>query len=503
MQKPPRVLDRDDDWATLASFVSHPDPHLRIAVVAGRRRVGKSFLLRALVEVTGGLYVSAVAEEDAPAARRRIATSIARYAGVGLELVADAGDWEQLLTAAIELVVRRHGPYGLVVIDELPYWLAHSPQIEGLLQLIYEQSRAGGGPAGGRLVLCGSALSVMDTLLSGRKALRGRAAVDLRLRPFEIRTSARHWEVADPSAALHLYATMGGAAGYRDLSPVGAPRSVDDFDDWICQTVLAPGQALFSRVETEYLLREDPKFTGSVLHYAILRAVAAGATSPAKIGSLIERDRTALSRPLDALVEAGYLRYDRDPLWQRRPVITVADQIVRFHNLVTVPQNDLVETGHADEAWQAARPTFQSRILGPQFEECARDWVRWHGSSEAGLRVGTVATGVVNDRTGNTKHEVDVISLSGPAVTMLGEAKATISPVGLAELHRLDHVRTVLAEHGREVAGAISALFALQGFRPDLVQVARERGDVLLVDLPALLGVSTPVVVPERASPEL
>lgn len=499
MEKPERVLDREAEWDTLTEFIRHPEPHVRIAVVAGRRRVGKSFLLRALVEADGGLFVSAVAEEDAPAARRRLADAVAAYAGVGPGMVS-AADWEQLLTTAVDLLVGRRGPSGLLVIDELPYWLAHSPQIEGLLQLIYDRSQAGEGPAGGRIVLCGSALSIMNTLLSGRRALRGRAAVDLRLQPFDLRTSARHWGVPDPLTALHVYATVGGAAGYRDLSPTEPPRSLPDFDDWVRRTVLAPGQALFSRSESEYLLREDPKFTGSALHYAILRAVAAGATSPAQIGGLIERDRTAFTRQLEALVAAGYVRYEQDPLWKRRPVITLVDQIVRFHNLITVPQHDLVETGHATDAWQSARPTFQSRILGPQFEECARDWVRRHGRTEAGLVVGTTTASMVNDVSGRIRHELDVITLRGQQVRLLGEAKATIGPVGLAELRRLDEVATLLADQKRDTSNAVRALFSLHGFRRDLVRVAQERGDALLVDLPTFVGEAPPLVVPRSGS---
>jgi uncharacterized protein len=493
VDKPARLLDRDDEWRTLTGYLTHPDPHLRIAVVAGRRRVGKSFLLRALVEAAGGIYLSAVAEEDAPASRRRLANAIARYAGVGPGLVTGLADWEQLLTTAIDLVVQRNGPSGLLVIDELPYWLAHSPQIEGVLQLIYDQSRAREGPAGGRLVLCGSALSVMNTLLSGGRALRGRAVVDLRLHPFDLRTSARQWEIEDPATALHLFATLGGSAGYRDLSPVGPPQTLADFDDWVCQSVLAPGQAIFSRTESEYLLREDPKFTGSSLHYAILRAVAAGATSPAQIGAAIERDRTAFARSMEALVEAGYLRYDQDPLWKRRPVITLADQIVRFHNLVTVPQHDLVETGHASQAWQQARPTFQSRILGPQFEECAREWVRRHGPDEANLLAGTVAQSTISDGPGRPAHELDLIAVTGRQVLLLGEAKATIAPVGRAELHRLDRIASTLTAQQRDASRAARALFSMRGFRDDLVREARERDDVLLVDLPALVGAARPV----------
>lgn len=381
--KPERVLGRDAEWSTLAGFVDYPDPHLRLAVVSGRRRVGKSYLLRALTEATGGLYVSAVAEEGLVAARQRFAAEIARYAGIGPEMIRDDPGWEALLETALELVVRRAGPAGVLVIDEVPYWLEHTPQFPGLLQLLYDRSRAGAGPAGGRVVLCGSAVSVMTTLLSGTKALRGRAAVDLRLDPFDLATTARHWGVADPQAALHLHATLGGSPGYRDLASVPPPQTLADFGIWVTGTVLNPGQALFSRSETEYLLREDPKFTGSALHYAIVNAVAAGASSPAKIGGLVGRDRGALTRPLDALVSAGFLRYERDPLWERRPVITLADPIVQFHNLITVAQRDLVETGRSAQAWQAARPTFTSRILGPHFEQCARDWVRRAGDPSA------------------------------------------------------------------------------------------------------------------------
>jgi uncharacterized protein len=44
------------------------------------------------------------------------------------------------------------------------------------------------------------------------------------------------------------------------------------------------------------------------------------------------------------------------------------------------------------------------------------------------------------------------------------------------------------------VAGAVNALFSLHGFRPELVDAARSRGDVALVDLPGLLGQTGPVV---------
>lgn len=496
MRKPDDVLARDAEWATLSRFVEFGDAHLRLGVVSGRRRVGKSYLLRALVRSAGGLYVTAVAEEDSAAARRRFAADITRFAGIGANLFRTTASWEELLSAAVELVVQRHGPTGLLVIDELPYWMAHSPEVPGLLQLLYDRSQAGDGPGGGRLIVCGSAISVMNTLLSGGKALRGRATIDMKMSAFDLSTTASYWGINDPATALYLHATLGGSPGYRNLTNVAPPQSHTEFDEWVAGTVLDPGQALFSRSESEYLLREDPKFTGSALHYAILNAVASGATSPAKIGGLLERDRTALNRPLEALQSAGFIEYQHDPLWKRRPVITVADPIIRFHNLITVAQNDLIETGRAAEAWRAAHPTFIDRILGPHFEECARTWVRRQIGALVRSDVNVVASSVINDRSGQAKHESDVLALHRTSnkisIALIGEAKATVTRRGSADLERLESLKALLEQQGHDVTAVQLAVFSMHGFHNDLLALARKRADVLLVDLPALFDV--PVV---------
>ncbi len=61
--KPEDVVDRDREWDLLAEFVTDPDPAMRLGIVSGRRRHGKSYLLQALCERVGGLYVTAVREE--------------------------------------------------------------------------------------------------------------------------------------------------------------------------------------------------------------------------------------------------------------------------------------------------------------------------------------------------------------------------------------------------------------------------------------------------------
>jgi hypothetical protein len=496
--KPQGIVDRDREWRLLTDFVTDPSLAMRLGIVSGRRRHGKSYLLRGLTDAVGGLYVTAIREEGRLPALRRFTEAIAAHAGLQpgtLRLT----DWHQVLTTALD-VVSRQATTPLLVIDELPYLLQHSPEVPGIIQQLYdEQQRAdGGGSAPGtgpRLILCGSAMSVMHELLSGTKPLRGRAVIDLRLGAFGYRTSRDFWAIEDLLTALHVHAVLGGAPGYQPIASRPAPG--DGFDRWLTSTVLDPGRAVYSRTETEYLLREDPRITQHTLYYDILTAIAQGAGTPTKIGSALGRQRNAVAHPLDVLESTGYIQREQDILRLRHPVITLTDPIIRFNQLITLPQASAIEQGFAEQAWQTSTPTFNSKILGPHFEDLARAWTRRfaHTVLPGGLP-GPVGTTEVPDPAARTKHEVDVLALAlgerpqapRARIALLGEAKATAARRGTTDLARLEHIRTLLTDQGYDTSATTLALYSLHGFYPDLVQLAARRHDLLLVDLPTLYG---------------
>ncbi len=97
-----------------------------------------------------------------------------------------------------------------------------------------------------------------------------------------------------------------------------------------------------------------------------------------------------------------------------------------------------MEQGFAEQVWRQAAPTFNSKILGPHFEDLARDFTRRyaHALAARGLP-GPVGTTEVADPCARTKHEVDVIALAAaqrrrpPREDRApGEAKATVARRG-------------------------------------------------------------------------
>ncbi|GGQ27994.1 AAA family ATPase [Streptosporangium pseudovulgare] len=501
MDKPVRLLARDREWALLCDFLADPAPAMRIAVVSGRRRHGKSFLLHALAEVAGGLYLTAVREEGRGPALRRFSDEIAAYAGLQAGSIR-FDDWWMLLRNAVQVVAGgRPAGRPLLIIDELPYLMQHSPEVPGILQALYDETQFGDHPPV-RLILCGSAISVMHELLSGTKPLRGRAVIDLRLQAFDHRTARTYWGIESPEVALRVHAVLGGAPGYLPLAGRPAPRGGADFDTWVTQTVLNPGRAVFSRAEAEYLLREDPRITQHMLYYDLLSAIAHGAGTPSKIGAALGRERGAVTYPLDVLESTGYVTREQDLLKARSPIITLADPVIRFNQLITLPQASVIDQGFAAEAWKVSAPTFNSKILGPHFEALAREWTRRyaHEILPDGLP-GDVGTCEFTDQAARTKHEIDVLALAlgqlprhpRARIAVIGEAKATLDRRGGTDLARLEHLRAALSRQGHETDRAVLTLFSMSGFHPDLVATAARRSDVLLVDLAALYGDGAPL----------
>jgi AAA+ ATPase superfamily predicted ATPase len=482
--KPADIFDREHEWDDLARFVGGDAPGLRIGVVRGRRRHGKSFVLEHLCRAVNGAYLLALQESRAMALDH-FSDALGRWLGFR---VGRLSSWTEALDTAVEGLSRAGVP--LLVLDEFPYLAAQSPELPSVIQALYDRRGPASGSLPFKVILCGSAISVMSTLLAGNQALRGRAVIDMRMGPFSYRDTAAYWGTGAQTAFL-VDAVLGGAPGYKDV--VGAPPVPGEFFDWLRGSVLNPSHALFS--EPDYLLAEDPKIGDRTIYHAIWEAVAGGASTPAQIGSLIGMDTSTLSYYLTVMRDAGFIRHDQDLLLQRRPVITVADPVVRFHNLVVKPNQLDFEMRNARPAWERSKPTFSAKVEGPHFEEVAREWTRRH-ASEAGLQsIGQVGTTVVSCRE-HRGHEVDVIALDRASlprrktasVALLGEAKHASAPRGPADLSRLEHIAALLADRGLDTAGTSYALFSRSGFTQDLLQVAAAGTRVHLLDLDDLYG---------------
>ncbi len=484
MQRPVDLFDREREWQDLADFAVAGGSGTRLALVRGRRRQGKSFMLRRLAAAAGAFYFQAV-EEERSQALDGLGAALGGHLGVPGGRLALA-DWDGAVRALEGLA--RPGRPTLVVLDEFPYLLSNAPELPSVLQRVIDRSRDGGSPL--RLVLCGSAVSAMAGLLTGTQALRGRASVDIVVRPFDYRTAARYWGLDDPRTAFVVHAVLGGTPGYRDLVSAPPSRGSVALAKWLAAGPLNPSSAMFR--EDDHLLAEDRPQSDRALFHAVISAIASGCTSQAAIAAALGREQRSVQHPLRALEEAGFVTRLDDALRARRPIYRLSDPIVRFHHVVTRKDMARFEDRRVEDAWDDARPRFATHVLGPHFEDLAREFAaRFAAATTVGGRLAAVGPAVVNDAAGRTQHEVDVVGVgrarSGEErVLCLGEAKHTAAKRTLADVARLERVRALVAQKRPEAAGARLLLFSAAGFDRNLLEAAGRRPDVELIDLDRL-----------------
>ncbi len=184
-------------------------------------------------------------EHDRRSALGRFAHAVEEASGLP-DLRVQLSEWEEAPRVVSRALVR--AGHRTLVIDEVPYLLRHSPELPSVLQAVCDERRDDPGLPPLRILLCGSAISVMEELPSGSGPLRGRTQLELRLKPFDYRTSARYWGAEEPELAFLTDAVFGGTAGYRDLVQVALPQRPEDFPGWLSDTVLNPVIGALHRV---------------------------------------------------------------------------------------------------------------------------------------------------------------------------------------------------------------------------------------------------------------
>lgn len=483
IDKPSHVFDRDHEWSALARFATAESPSARLGVVSGRRRQGKTFLLDALISVTGGFYFLAT-DDTGPEGLRRFGEALGQHTGIGRYAFTN---WDEAIDRLYLSL-----PESIVVIDEFPYLAKASPVLPSLLQHALDPGQiARRGRT--KLLLCGSAMSVMGGLLSGSAPLRGRAGLELVVNPMGYRTAAQLWGVDDdPWLAASLHGIVGGTPAYRhEFVNDDTPASRGDFDDWVVRTVLNLAVPLYR--EARYLLAEEAGIRDPTVYHAVLAAISGGHTTRGGIANYLGRPSTHISQPLAVLEDCGLITKEPDAFRSGRAYFRIAEPLITFYEQVMRPTWGLLERNRAAAAWQQARATFSSQVMGPHFETLCREFALVDGLELFGHLPGDVAAGTVADPDDRGQIQVDVAVLSpgDPSrprtVLSLGEAKWG-KVMGLRHLQRLRRARDLLAVKGYDTSGTVLACYGGAGFDDDLrAEAARDRR-VLLAGLDAVYG---------------
>lgn len=406
-----RIVDREEEQAKLRELAEAGEP--RLALIYGRRRVGKTYLLTHLWDEERAFYftASAVTPEQN---RRRLIEEVAAWSGEGLQ-VEDYPTWRTVFRLLLSLKPKR--PL-VVVLDEFQYFGEDEKDLEGVTSELNAAWEGMRGPERSLLlVLSGSAIRIMEALDAGGAPLHGRLAWKAQLNPFD------YWDAAAMAPfdrlrdRAYVYGVFGGMPRY--LAPVDTDRS---FAENAADLMLSPRGEVRSQVETAILqeqgLRQIPKYAG------ILRAIGGGRTELGKIAARAGLDHdTSLRDKVERLVRLGYVEKHRN-FGAGRTVpyrYRLADPAFMFYHEFVTRFETALEVNEPLEVWEAGIGPQIDSYMGHLFERMVeqayrrrrreedlplvQEWGRWEGTDHAGeslemdivarLTSGDVMTGAI------------------------------------------------------------------------------------------------------------
>ncbi len=473
--KPPDVIDRAAEWASLQDLWARPRPDLAFAV--GRRRVGKSHVLSRFARAVGGVYYQATRRTEAEQLAGLSRVVGAHLGDAALRRGAGFDSWEDLFGYVAE---RAGAEPFLLVLDEFPYLADSAPALTSVLQKLWDHDWAGTRM---KLVLSGSYVTAMERLEAADQPLYGRRTARLAFAPFGVPEAARFVPDWSPRDQLLAYGLFGHLPGH--LALLDPERSLAEN---AATHLFSPSGRLVD--DAEHML--DAFTTEAAVHYSVLEAIVGGEATWSGITSRVGRSGGALSRPLAWLGAMGIVERaapvtDKRPDRSKRAVYRVADPYLAFWHRVVAP---LVHAGSVGLAapmrlWEEAVEPRLDDHMGPVFEAVCRDYVARQARGSGGgalpfqpLRVGAWWNG---------RDEVDVAAVGPAGELLVGEAKwGPVTERHLATLRR----RAALVEADLAAAGGAPpggrpsvhlALFTGRGEADRTVRAEAEAGRLLLV----------------------
>lgn len=454
-----KFIDRSAELARLDALSARPEGGL--AVLWGRRRVGKTRLLLEWSARHQGLYT--VADESASAVQRSYFARSVADKFPGFDEVTYP-DWRALLRRLSQLcqAAQWRGP---LIIDELPYLVAANPSFSSILQNWLDHEARSSCLV---VAVAGSSQRMMQGLvLESTAPLYGRAVELMELRPLLPGYVADVFEALGPRQAVELYALWGGIPRYWELaSPLGG-----DLEREVDRLVLDPAGPLH-REPDRLLLEESPP---AVSLRPLLDLIGAGANRVSKIAGRLGQPATSLSRPLVRLVQLGLVKrelpYGESEKASKLAVYRIADPFFRFWFSTVAPRRSLFAESPAEtriSVWRERRTALESDT----WEELCRLAVPClHRGDNALSRLGPWEPARRYWRGKGPEWDVVASSLDGKRL-LLGEAKwlaepadsATLGGIG-AELMRKGTLPATLAGD-REIVWAVFVPELRRGFRP-------------------------------------
>lgn len=445
-------------------------------VIYGRRRVGKTTLIKEFIKDKRAFYFLATTESEAQS-MKRFAGVLSRTAKNPMLSKVTFTDWLDLF----QVVADDHpDEKKVLVIDEFPYLVKTNPDFPSILQNAWDEVLKDHNVM---LILCGSLISMMKKhALAYDSPLYGRRTAQIRLMPLQF-TDVYEAQNLSFEQAVEQYAITGGVPKYMEFF-----QSDEPLVEQIRRVVLSKNGFLYE--EPDFLLNEEVQTP--INYFSVLKAISDGNHKLSKIGMTMEQDTSAITPYLKTLIDLGFVIKnvpitEKNPERSRKSLYYVSDNFIRFWFRYVYPFKGELELDNQQIVLDEMGKDFKQKFVAFAYESICRNiFAELCHKGQIDFAPSRIGSYWRNDNEGDT--EIDVAAVDNQHKRLfLGECKYHAKPVDVA-------VYSALQEKGqsKELTATfkgykiVYGLFSKSGFTDRLVEMAAENPNLILVQKDAV-----------------
>lgn len=445
----------------------------QMTVIYGRRRIGKSTLIKEFIKDKRAVYYTAT--------KAGINKNIELWGKQALE--AFAPEMNTLSFQSIDDLLSFLGKHceaerSVVVIDELPYLAEADKSILSVLQNYIDNQWMQGQMF---LILCGSSISFMENeVLSEKSPVFGRRTSQIKLEAFDYLESAEFVPAYSYEEKAICFGITGGTAKY--LSMLDDTKSLEEN---IIQLFFRKTGYLYE--EPNNLLTQE--FRNVSTYNDIISAIASGANKVVEISDKAHIEQSVVVHALQNLIATGIVLKENavtDESNRKKIQYILKDNMFRFWYQFVPDGMGAIELDRGDIYYQNVVKPKISEFMGSVFEDMCKYYTLISGvEGKLNCFATTVGKWWGTHPKRRETTDIDVVGLDKSSKkAVLGECKYRNVPIDKKNYEDLLEKNGLIA---KEYTVVQYILFSKSGFT-EWVAEHCERDGVKLVELGDMYG---------------
>ena len=457
------ILGLEKEYARDGGFV----------VIYGRRRIGKTTLIKQFIKSKTAFYFLATKEVESQS-MKRFAGVIARTTGNSVMQKAAFSDWLDLFQAVADY---KPNEKKVLVIDEFPYLVKVNDSFPSILQNAWDEILKDSNVM---LILCGSLISMMKKhALSYESPLYGRRTAQMRIAPLPFTTVYENQKLSFTDA-VEQYSITGGVPKYMEFFSDTQPLY-----DQIKENILSKNGFLYE--EPNFLLTDEVQVPTN--YFSIIKVIADGNHKLGTIAGILGLETSALTPYLKTLSELSFIEKqvpvtEKNAEKTRKGLYFISDNLLRFWFRYVYPYKGELELDNTQISLDELDKDFKEKFVAFAYEDiCKEIFARLCSDKAIDFTPSKIGSYWLNDKSGNTQIDVMAVDTVNKRL-FAGECKYHNQPIDADVYFEL--VKKV--DNSSEIKSAfkgytvIYGVFSKSGFTSRMTDISNSNPNLFLIN---------------------